>query len=161
MNGEYVVLFSAVASLASLIVALYSYRTATRTRETLQAVVKAASLNSRIARALSKARDKPRRRYIVFRVEGGVVDEKKLERAILETASKVLGAAGVAASGIRLVYFDEEKGYGILRVRSDYKYHALAILGLVRSVNGGKILLVPVSTSGTIKSALRRARKGP
>lgn len=108
----------------------------------------------RLRRRLSR---KPRKRYIAFEVIGGPVEPGDLEEAIRNSFASLFGAPALSVSMLRLAEFDKKSMRGILRVRREYKYHALAALALVRNVKGKRVFLVPVLTSGTIKRARRKA----
>ena len=144
------------ASLASIVVALYAVYKARKTAGLVEAALVAASMRERIARSLARAERRPRNRYIVFEVGTPLhISREELAREIREAAVNVLGLSGLIDSGLQLIEYDEDARTGILRVRNTYKYHALAILGLVRRVGDAEVMLVPLGTSGT----LRRARK--
>lgn len=108
----------------------------------------------RLRRGLSR---KPRKRYIVFEVIGGPVEPEDLEEAIRNSFVTLFGAPALSVSMIRLAEFDERNMRGILSVRREFKYHALAALALVRRVKDRRVFLVPVLTSGTIKRARKKA----
>jgi len=149
-----------LAMLIAIVASLYAVYTARRTRALLENVLEAASLRERIARSLARARVKPKHRYIVFEVASSRrVPRDELARKIREVATKTLGLTGLVDSGLQLIEYDESTRRGILRVRHTYKYHALAILGLVREVSGERVLLVPLATSGTLRKARKEARR--
>jgi len=149
-----------LAAAAAIAASLYAVYTAKRARALLEALLEAASLRERIARSLARARIKPKHRYIVFEVASARrVPREELAKKIRETAMKTLGLTGLVDSGLQLVEYDEATRRGIIRVKHNYKYHALAILGLVREVNGERVLLVPLATSGTLRKARKEARR--
>ncbi len=125
----------------------------------LESVMLAALRGEYGQRALAKAAKavlrRPRRRYIVFEVVPAGAGREEVERAIEDAARAVLGLVGLADSAVKLVDYDESTGRGIVRVRHTYKYVALAVLGLVRSINGRPAMIVPIATSGTIRRARR------
>ena len=150
---------SVAASAAALALAAYSYRSVRGLGGLVEEVLEAAGGRERIARALARAREKPRDRYIVFEVASAARPSlEEVEEAITGVARSVLGASGLVDSRLRLIYYDESARRGILRVRNTYKYHALAILGLVRRAGGAPVMIIPLSTHGTIKSAKKRLR---
>lgn len=98
------------------------------------------------------------RRYVVFEVLGvESISFDELRAAIGRVTREAYGEMGEALMGIRLIEYDELRRRGIIRVRRDYKMHALAVLGLIRSVNGRRLLLVPLATTGSLKRARRIA----
>ena len=104
-------------------------------------------------RGASRASSRPRRRYIVFEVIPGGFSREDVERAIEEAAKRVLGVVGVGNMGLKLVYYSEERSRGALRVRNEWKYAALAVLGFVRRIGDARVTLVPLSVTGSIKKA--------
>jgi len=149
-----------LAAIIAIIASLYAVYTARRTRSLLEGALEAASLRERIARSLAKARVRPKHRYIVFEVATTRrVPRDELAKKIREAAVKTLGLTGLVDSGLQLVEYDESTRRGILRVRHTYKYHALAILGLVREVGGERVLIVPLATSGTLRKARKEAKR--
>ena len=149
----------AAVSGAALAVGLASLARVNKASTLLNEALEAAGGRERIARALAKAREKPRDRYIVFEVASAARPSlEDVEEAIRSTALSVLGVTGYVDSRLRLVDYDEASRRGILRVRNTYKYHALAILGLVREAGGVPVLIIPIATHGTIKGARRQLR---
>jgi ribonuclease P/MRP protein subunit POP5 len=107
---------------------------------------------------LEKLRRKRRRRYIVFQVvteTGETPPPEEVEKAVLRAVERFAGQLTVALSRIQLVYYHPDRGAGILRVSHDTKHLVLAALGLVRSIGGRKALIIPLRTTGTIKTAKR------
>lgn len=161
MNGSILVaIVSIIISVIAIIVSLYSLKTSLKLKVHVNAILQAASLNERIARSLAKVREKPRKRYILFRVESSVkLSEKSVSKALIEAFRRVVGEAGLTASGVHLVYYDEVSKIGAIRIRSDYKYQALAIMGMIRVIDGNRVSIIPLGTSGTLKSVLKRIKK--
>jgi len=148
------------ASAAALAASAYSLAASRRSRKLVAALLRAAGLESRIARSLARVRERPRKRYIVFEVLSGErIGEDEVRGALRRAARELLGAPGEALSLMRLVEYDESARRGIVRVRSDYKMHALAVLASIRRIGGRRVMFVPVSTHGTIKAARRRVRR--
>ena len=155
--GLVVILFLTVIAGVSLVLAGVAFFEARRARTLLEAAISSARLRdlSRVRKALSR---KPRRRYIVFTViSEGDLNEKRLQQEILRLSRKIIGSAGLANSGIQLIYFNPITRRGVLRVRAQYKNVALGILGLLREIDGEHVIVVPLITSGTIKRAKKIA----
>ncbi|MEM1927829.1 MAG: Rpp14/Pop5 family protein [Acidilobaceae archaeon] len=103
-------------------------------------------------------RSSRKRRYIVF--EATTTEHlatSEIAEALESTARRLLGDLGIAKGGFKLIDYDPRSRRGILRVKRDYKWHALAVLSLVRSISGKRVLLVPLFTTGTLRGARRRA----
>ena len=107
--------------------------------------------------ALERVRRKRRRRYIVFHLvsEDGYPPPEDVEKAILQAVEKLAGQLTVALGRVQLVYYHPDIGAGIIAASHDTKYVVLAALGLVRRINGKRVVVVPVRTTGTIKRAKR------
>jgi ribonuclease P/MRP protein subunit POP5 len=105
-------------------------------------------------RAGGRASRRRKKRYIVFEVLGvEPVKFEELRDAIMGTVRRVYGELGEARLRVKLIEYDEVRRRGILRVRREFKLHALAVLGLTRDFNGRRLLLVPISTTGSLKRA--------
>ncbi len=154
---EYVAVAAATVSLAAS--AYLAVRVA-RLESRLNLLFSAASRSERLARSLARLKAKPRKRYIVFEVVSAErIAGDDVERAVSEAVRRLFGVVGEIDSWIRLVEYDEESRRGILRVRNTYKYHALAVLGTIRRIGGVRVMIVPLSTHGTIKSARKRMQR--
>jgi len=107
-------------------------------------------------KALEKLRRKRRRRYIAFIVvveSGKPPEPQAIEKAILNAVKKIGGEIAAADARPRLVYYDPIRGLGIVSASHTTKYIVLAALGIVRRVDGKKVLIIPIRTTGTIKRA--------
>ncbi len=113
-------------------------------------------------RIKQKMPKKSRKRYVmVLVISEGRVDRSKLEEAIRDEFVKSFGELNLALSGLKLVYFDEAVNVGVVRIAYEYKRHLLVALSKVRRVDGEKVVLVPLKSFGTIKSAVKRIPKLP
>lgn len=147
-------LAGAVAGAIAAVAACRRCRRAAIAVESVAAMAARERLLVRLRRAI---RRRPSKRYIVFEVVGGPVEPGELEAALRDAFKRLFGEPALSLSMLRLVEYHDDRMIGIVRVRREYKYHALAALALVRSVSGRKVLLVPVLTSGTLKRARRKA----
>jgi len=97
-----------------------------------------------------------RNRYIVFEaLTSDRIQLEQLNNAIIDTMRKLYGELGLATTRIRLIDYNEDRRRGIVRVRREYKMHALAILGFLREVSGKRVKLIPLTVTGTLKRAKR------
>ncbi len=95
-----------------------------------------------------------RKRYIVFYVMGnGSLDKKIINNAIRSTWKNYLGELSLIKADPQVIVFDQKLARGILRVAHIYKKEAIAILCLIRNINGTEVLLIPLKTTGTLKKA--------
>ncbi len=101
---------------------------------------------------------RPKKRYIVFEVFPSGISFEKIKTSIYEVAEKVLGYKGISEARMKLIYYDEEKARGILRIRREHKYMALAVLGLIRNIDGSEVLVIPITTTGSLKRAKELAK---
>lgn len=124
-----------------------------RNSEVLEALLSSTDLSKAIEKARRTAAMKPKRRYIVFEIIPGNLDYAKVEAALNETLRKLVGIVGESSSRIKLLYFDKRRSRGIIRVRREYKYLALAVLGLTRSIAGRRVIIIPLAVTGSIKRA--------
>ncbi len=161
MPGLYEVLVALAAGFAAGLAAsamtlLPARRRLERAAGLLELALRLEARYREAAGAARKLSRRPRRRYIVFEVvPAGAVDAESLEEAVRSVLKELKGLSGLAEAGIKVVEYSPETGRGILRVRRGYKYIALAVLGLVRRVNGKKVLVLPLATTGSIKRARR------
>ncbi|MCE4604672.1 MAG: hypothetical protein F7B20_06885 [Aeropyrum sp.] len=124
----------------------------------LEALSEAGFRSRELARIRRRLGSRPRKRYIAFEVlarDDKPPDKIQLEHSLRKVYKEVFGLKALAVSRLRIVEYDEKAGRGVLEVRREYKYHALAALGLLRRAGGREVLVVPLRTSGTIKGALR------
>ncbi len=112
-------------------------------------------LHKDVGEALTKKR-RLRRRYIVFTIiSSNKFLKQEIEEALRAKLSSLYGIIGLAKSDPQLVYYEPELKRGIIRTSHLTKDYVLAALSLIKEVNGKKLLVIPVKTTGTIK----RARK--
>ncbi len=149
------ILLSVILSTASALL-LTLYYTERVWRRRLGFILSSLRTYRDLRRVVARTSRRPRRRYIVFEVlTSGNIGQGSLEEAIKDQVRRVLGASGLVGSGVDLIQYDEARRRGILRVRSDYKYSIIGILGLVRNVDGARVLIIPLAVTGSIKRARR------
>ncbi|MCE4611166.1 MAG: hypothetical protein F7B17_04250 [Desulfurococcales archaeon] len=114
----------------------------------------------RLARLYRKTASRPKRRYIVFEVlSEGPLESRVMEDALRREFAMLFGKTALAASGLSLVDFNPKTMRGVVRVRREFKVHALAAMGALRSVGNVRVMIVPIAVSGTLKRARRRMEK--
>lgn len=101
-----------------------------------------------------RAVKKLRKRYVVF----AVIAEKCPERAALEEAvraklSELFGKSAEHKASPYLVFYDGAACLGVIRVSHIYKARLIAALSMVKEAGGAKCLVIPLRTTGTLKSA--------
>lgn len=102
---------------------------------------------------------KDRQRYILFKV----IEQfpyKFHERDIISTMWKSIwryfGMKEANKIGLWLVEFNKEKNIGILRCSNKTKEIVITSLILIKEMQGKKIIISPIATSGTIKSLKKK-----
>jgi ribonuclease P/MRP protein subunit POP5 len=104
-------------------------------------------------------RDK--RRYILYAIQpvDGWLDQKKVYYSILNAITSLWGDHGSAK--IQMAVVGGAPGYTIVRCIRGTEDLLETAVATVISVNGGRIALHPVATSGTIHALRRRMRAAP
>ncbi len=149
------ILLSIILSTIASLTAAYNLQER-RWRRRFQALLSTLRTYRDVNRAARKLGRRPRRRYIVVEIlseEPLPMDE--VERAIKSVVREYLGVAGLASSGVSLVYYDENRGRGVVRVNQEYRYQVLGLLGLLRHVGNSRVLIVPLAVTGSLKRAKR------
>jgi ribonuclease P/MRP protein subunit POP5 len=146
---EVLAVLALVVSLVSLYLSLATY---SRVRRVVRVVREALGAGTgRPAR--------PRRRYVVFEVvpisgDLGSVSREGLEEALTRAYRELNGAVGLSLARPTLVHYDRSRGLGILAVKHLWKRQAILAMSLVREVNGVRVVLNPLRTTGTRRKAL-------
>ncbi len=95
-----------------------------------------------------------RKRYIVFAIlSDRRFDKRILEKTIRDYWAKYLGSIMLIRADPQVIYYEPSINRGVLRIAHKYKYHAIALLGFIREINGSKCLVIPLKTTGTLKKA--------
>ena len=98
---------------------------------------------------------KERQRYILFRIikENEVdIDQNIILKAIWQSIWRYFGLKEANKIGLWLVELDLQNCYGIIRCSHQTKEFIISALTLITEINGEKIILSPIKTSGTIKA---------
>ncbi len=107
------------------------------------------------ARRLKRRR---RRRYIAALIvyEGRLPpDPREAAKSIEEALRRLGGELGVAEARPTIVYYDPVRGAMVVRTNHLAVNLVLAALALVRQIGGAKARIIPLRTTGTIRSARR------
>lgn len=155
MSFEHALLLSVVAvSVASLYLSVTS-------------LLKVKRVLSLVRSALASGRTRPvrpRKRYLVFEVvalSGELTNIKRghLEEAIQRSCQLLFGVVGYGAARPSLVYYDELRGVGVLAFKHVWRNQVLLTLSLIKEVNGVRVTVVPLLTTGTRRKAMDAVRK--
>lgn len=155
MSLEYTLLVSAVAiSLVALYLSVASWLKMRRA----VSLVRSALGNSKTKIV------KPRRRYLVFEiiaVSGDLshVRRDHVEKALQKNFQLLYGLIGYGAARPSLVYYDESRGAGILAFKHLWRNNVFLLLSIIKEINGVRVLVVPVTTTGTRKKAMKALEK--
>lgn len=96
-----------------------------------------------------------RNRYILFKIlnEGFfTIDYSDILKSIWKSIWRFFGMKEANKIGLWMVEFDLKNGFGIIRCSHQTKEIIITALSFITEINGNKIILSPVKTSGTIKS---------
>lgn len=109
---------------------------------------------------------RPRWRYVVVEIEtwpDADFDERELQRSLWFSAQNLLGDAGSADAGLKIVRSDRWRsgGEAVVRVRRDAVEPARAALACVESVNGHPVGIAVRGVAGTIRAAEEKYIRGP
>jgi len=99
--------------------------------------------------------NKERQRYILFIIiqENKIfLDQKTLLKSIWKSIWRYFGMKEANRIGLWLIEFNSQEDYFILRCSHETKEIIISALTLIQEINGRKIILSPIKTSGTIKS---------
>jgi ribonuclease P/MRP protein subunit POP5 len=105
--------------------------------------------------------NKERQRYIFFRIftENELsFDQNYLLRTIWQSIWRYFGMKEANKIGLWLTEVNLEKGYGIIRCSHHTKEIIISALALIKEINGKKVILSPVKTSGTISSIKKKLK---
>jgi len=98
---------------------------------------------------------KERQRYIIFKIirdSDLSLDQNLILNAIWQSIWRYFGMKEANKIGLWLVELDLIEDYGIIRFSRETKEIMIAALTLIQEINGKRIILSPMKTSGTIKS---------
>ncbi len=147
-----------IISIASLIIIIPSiitlYKRLLKMKELVLTALKISNQT-----ALDKVK-KIRKRYIVFAIITDKCDKQQINKRVLEQTIRnkfreIFGETILIKADPQVIYYDPGTCRGVLRIAHIYKKQTIAILGVIRSINNTKVLIIPLKTTGTIK----RARK--
>ena len=159
LNAADQALLAIILASVAVLFSMLAYIEARRASVLLESVLSVGRLRE-LARIRRELAARPSKRYIVFSViseelEG--IGSKALSQELNRAARLLLGYSFIANSGFSLVYYNPFTRKGVIRVRSRYKYAAMAVLSVVRRVGGSRVMLVPERTTGTIRKARKYA----
>lgn len=113
---------------------------------------------------------KERQRYVVYSVITELNHENKANNKdfsnnfnwisgelIIEELNKLLGIFDGAKAGLMNMGFNKETGKGIVRVTNTHVDKVRVCLGLIRDLNGKKIILNTIYVSGMLNKAKQRS----
>jgi len=102
---------------------------------------------------------KERQRYILFRIIGKSeirFEKNELLNSIWSSIWRYFGMKEANKIGLWLLELNLEEKYGILRCSHNTKEVIISALSLIKEINGERIILSPVKTSGTVKTIKRK-----
>jgi len=97
---------------------------------------------------------KLKKRYLVFSIiSEGNVNKDRIQTSILRAMSKLYGEPFAYAAQPTLIFYDEGRKLGILRVRRESYSQLMASLHIAGKDEEPRILFVPMKTTGSVKKA--------
>ena len=107
-----------------------------------------------------KSPKKIRKRYVVFTVSSETrFKTMELKEGIEKIFIEYYGKSLYHKTSPQLIFFDEEGQRGVYRTTHLYVDYLIATMGLVKSINGRKCLIIPIRTTGTLKKARKYMEK--
>ncbi len=101
-----------------------------------------------------------RSRYIAFIVDSSqpevILSRKMIEKVFWWKILENIGEIEAGKTGLRLIKWDENKKIGIIKCNAKYKYLVSGVLSLIQHLGKIKVNVIPLLTSGTIKSLERK-----
>lgn len=82
--------------------------------------------------------------------------QNSLLKSIWQSIWRYFGLKEANKIGLWLIELNIDEGYGIIRCSHQTKETIISALSLVREINGIKVILSPIKTSGTIRSIKRK-----
>lgn len=142
---EYIALALLAASIASVSISVLLLRKVTKYYKAIKAILEVKG---------STTTKKPRKRYIVFTVLcEEKVSQSEIEKAITEKLAEYYGQSILHKASLYVVFFDETTGRGVIRTSHTCLNHVIASMGLIKSINGKRCIIMPIRTTGTLKKA--------
>jgi len=156
-------LTSLALSIVSLIVValLYRHYRIVNSKVTLLA----SALGSRAVKAYVKTVEarkerRERRRYLIIRlIYSGKLGRVELESLLLNAYEKLFGSSRSSTAGLKVMDLDKRTGTAIIRFKAPRKWEVLAALGAVENLSEGKVIVVPLRVSGTLRKAKDHVRR--
>ncbi len=96
-----------------------------------------------------------RPRYILFKIiseENASLDKNEVLKSIWSSIWRYFGMKEANKIGLWLIEFKMNLGYGIIRCAHNTKELIITALTLITEIDGRKVILSPIKTSGTIKT---------
>ena len=96
-----------------------------------------------------------RQRYVLFKIiyfDGGLVEKQEFINTLWKSIWRYFGMREANKIGLWLVEFDISNRYGVLRCSHETKEILITALTMIKHINGKKVIISPIKTSGTIRS---------
>jgi ribonuclease P/MRP protein subunit POP5 len=107
---------------------------------------------------------KERNRYLLFKLI--CQDNLKVENAIIlqiiwRAIWRYFGLKEASKVGLWLLEFSTDNKFGIIRISHNTKELIITAITLIKEINGKRVILSPIKTSGTINCIKRYLKKNP
>lgn len=96
-----------------------------------------------------------KKRYIAFKIISMIaINRKELSDELFYSICSLFGDVGASEINPSLISYDME--YGILRCKRNRTQDTRAALACINSIKGGRVSIVVLGISGTIKGAMEK-----
>ncbi|MFX1327070.1 MAG: Rpp14/Pop5 family protein [Promethearchaeota archaeon] len=102
---------------------------------------------------------KERQRYIFFKIIKDskiILTQNSILKSIWQSIWRYFGMKEANKIGLWLIELDLDENYGIIRCSHKTKEIIISSLSLVKEINGIKVIISPIKTSGTIRSLKKK-----
>ncbi|MEZ0290556.1 MAG: Rpp14/Pop5 family protein [Sulfolobales archaeon] len=110
---------------------------------------------------LLKKERKPRKRYLVFKLYtiGSSPDFERLSEELNNHMTRFLGVSGLIDSSVKLIRYDPNSRYGIIRIIS--RNIDLVLLGIIRIRKFSETIgvIVPIKLTGNLNRAVKLIKR--
>jgi len=103
-----------------------------------------------------------RRRYLGFTVEGlNNLDDKIIGDTLFDAVSKYQGVKGLSMANLKLIEFNPENNFGIVRCSNTYIREVQASIALIDNIMGKLACIHVDRVSGTIRALRDKTKSKP
>ena len=100
-----------------------------------------------------------RQRYIYFKIikeDSSFFNQNDFLKSVWQSIWRYFGMKEANKIGLWLLELDLDERFGIIRCTNKTKEELISALTFVREINGKRIIISPIKTSGTIRSLKKK-----